>query len=578
VLAQAQDRDQDVVLETARGTLIGARIVSDGSPLSLFRGIPYAVPPVGERRWKPAELLHASWEGEREATSFAPACMQPQTVKDKAHYAYRPAPQMSEDCLYLNIWTPAKLPEGPPDRRDEVAGEHSEKLSGKRPERLTEKPAEKLPVMVWIHGGSLVDGAASWSIYDGAGLARKGVVFVSISYRLNVFGYFSHPALTAESGHKASGNYGVNDQITALKWVRDNISVFGGDPDNVTIFGESAGAYSVLQLLVSPLSEGLFHRAIAQSPYLKPLPALDRPQYGLPAAEASGETFAAALGAKTLAELRALPAADILNAVNRVDDPYAMIPNPVVDGWVFPAQLFELFEAGAQHDVPVLAGYTGNEGFQMSLRPDWQQARPETAREYEAMVRARYGDLSDSYLALYPPSDRENGLLAPYRDGFFGWAAQKIVRESRRVPSDAYLYYFDQAFGWARNGGYGAFHGIDLPYTFNAVGQNAKYSANWPDLEPTAADYRVADIISDYWVAFASGGAPRAKDRPEWPAYQAGDRAYMAFRDGRAYAARDLLPGSFELHEQIIRKRREAGNMPWSLVNIGLLAPVRSKP
>lgn len=536
------------VANVSSGALIGEEILVSGDSIRVFKGIPYALPPVGERRWKPAQPLMVGWDGQREATSFSPACMQPQTVKDKDHLFYNPMPQMSEDCLYLNIWAPA-------DTGATSATNH--------------------PVMVWIHGGSLVDGASSMSLYNGSELARKGAVVVSINYRLNVFGYFAHPRLSAESSHHASGNYGVTDQIQALKWVRENIAAFGGDPNNVTIFGESAGAYSVVQLLVSPLSKGLFHRAIAQSPYLKPLPALKREQYGLPAAEGGGLKFARSLGGLSIAELRDLPAMALMDAVNKIEDTYAMIPNPVVDGWVFPAQLFELFEQGRQHNVPILFGYNSNEGFQMSFRSDWNASLPDNREDYIKKVNARYGALADDYLAVYPPENPHELAYGPYRDGFFGWAAQKVVRESQRVSSRAYLYYFDHSPRWAQEKGVYAFHTAELPFAFNNLKHNAKYSNNWPDPNPRRADLRLADAMSDYWVAFAKQGAPNVEGLPRWPAYTGESRGYMAFRNGRAEPGKNLLPGTFELHEKILKARREAGDMPWSLINIGLLAPVQ---
>ena len=265
------DAADEVVVNTPQGSLVGEVLGEGAAAISTFKGIPYALPPVGVRRWKPAEPF-PTWTGKRNALAFSPDCIQPSLFDD--NFFYLITPQMSEDCLYLNVWAPSG----------------GTNLS--------------VPVMVWIHGGGLVDGAGSNTFYDGAELARKGVIVVSINYRLGIFGYFSHPELSAESPHQVSGNYGITDQIQALKWVQKNIAAFGGNPENVTVFGQSAGALSIVHLLTSPLSKGLFHRAIAQSPYMTPLPDLRRSIFGKPSAEQHGSCFAEGLGAASLVQLR----------------------------------------------------------------------------------------------------------------------------------------------------------------------------------------------------------------------------------------------------------------------------------
>lgn len=534
--------DSDAVANTPLGPVVGEEAKVQGDRLSIFRGIPYAVPPVGERRWKPAEVLSQPWKGERKAKVFSPACVQPLSRSSPYHDRLRTLLQMSEDCLYLNIWTPADL------SADELAS---------------------LPVMVWIHGGSLLNGAASDPRFDGAQLARKGVVVVSINYRLGVFGYFAHPELTAESPHHASGNYGVTDQIAALQWVQRNIAAFGGDPGNVTVFGQSAGGYSAIQLVASPLAKGLFHKAIAESGGLKFLQPLKRPGYGMPAAEESGVRFARSVGAGTLGELRAMPAGKIMEVVNQADvadsSGYSTIPNLVLDGWVFPAQLYEIYERGEQNDVPLIIGFTSNEGYQMIENTDWKAHLPSDVQDYAKMVRARYGHLADEYLSLYPAGDPatvdHHAWIAPYRDGFVTWPSQKVVRESRHVSSNVYLYYFDQRSPWQERGG--AAHSTDLPYVFN----------NWLGIHPTQADVRLADTIQKYWVCFAKTGAPEFAGGPHWRPHTDKDRAYMAFRDGKAVPGKNLLPGAFEFWERIFDERRRTGDLPWTFISIGLYAP-----
>ena len=531
----------EVPLETPQGTLIGVS-AETGRDVVVFKGIPYAVSPVGERRWKLAEPAPA-WKGERYAKAFAPACMQPPQGAKSQGLFYQPALQDSEDCLYLNVWAP-------------------------------KKSGQARPVMVWIHGGALTSGSASTPFTDGTELAKKGVVFVTIQNRLGVFGYFSHPELTAESPHRASGNYGTTDQIQALKWVQENINAFGGDPDNVTIIGNSAGGLSVSHLMASPLAKGLFHKAIMQSGYLPPMPVLKESRYGLLSAEAKGLNIAARTGEKSLAALRAMTAKQLLLVGGGITE----LTETAVDGWVFTEQIFETFEQNKQHDVPLLIGFNSGEGTHLStygagLLP----TIPLNRASYISAVKARYGELAEEYLSLYPFSNRYEAQFDPIRHGSYGWAAEKFARTTGNVRSKVYLYYFDYAFPWAEKMNLGAFHASDVIFVLNNVKRNLKF-VNWPTYLASKADIHMADIISNYWVAFAKKGAPQVKGQPTWRDYTEKARHYMVFDKSGPKADIDLDPGVYEFHEKVIAMRRARGDMSWNFFDIGLDAPVLSDP
>src|SRR5262249_14218117 len=293
-----------------------------------FKGIPYAAPPVGTLRWKAPQPV-VPWSGVRQCDAFGPEC--PQAPYPSASMYYTPPQKQSEDCLYLNIWTAAQ-------------------------------PRQKLPVMVWIHGGALTRGSGAHAVYDGAALARKGVVLVTINYRLGPSGYLAHPELSAESPNHSSGNYGVLDQIAALKWVQKNIAAFGGNPARVTIFGESAGSWSVNTLVATPLAKGLFQAAIGESgASFQPGMHLKDDRNGLPSAEKVGAAFAKAAGTNSLAPLRAVPAEKIVDLFNNDTEGKKFRTQPNVDGWVFPDEIRAIFAGGKQNDVPVIVGSNANE-------------------------------------------------------------------------------------------------------------------------------------------------------------------------------------------------------------------------
>jgi para-nitrobenzyl esterase len=514
------------LVHTAGGALAGVRLAGD---CSAYLGIRYAQPPLGPLRWKPP-LAPPAWSGVQEAVVFGPACIQPATLPDSV-YADEPA-RMSEDCLFLNIWRPAR--------------------------------AAAAPVMVWIHGGSLRIGHASSVLHDGSALARLGVVVVSLNYRLGIFGYFAHPELTAESAHHSSGNYGLLDQIAALRWVRANIAGFGGDAGNITVFGESAGALSIIELMTSPLARGLFHRAIVQSGYMVSHPELSRPSFGQPAAEVSGAALARSLDAPDLAALRALAAQPLCTAAHAA----GFHPQATIDGWVLPRQLVEAFEWGEQARVPVIAGF--NSGEIRSL-PIFLPPLPSSSSEYEARVTALYGDLADRYLQYYPGTDIRESALAAARDAFYGWSAERLVRAQAQVCQLAYLYYFDHEYPQATARNLAAFHGSELPYEFGLIGSAEALPRNWPTPPDEPAERALGAALMGYFTSFARDGRPSAPGQPDWESHAVG-QAFLHVRD-QAHACFDLLPGRFALHEEVIARRRAAGTQNW-YINVGLASPV----
>lgn len=510
---------------TPQGKLAGETL-ADGT--RVFRGVPYAEAPVGDLRWKPP-VAASGWKGTRAATKFGPTCMQLQATPGTDSVYAEPIPVMSEDCLSLNIWTP--------------------------------KGAKKAPVMVWIHGGGLAGGAGSSAFYNAKNIAGEGVVVVSINYRLGLFGFLSHPGLSAESPHGASGNYGLFDQIEALKWVQKNAAAFGGDPDNVTIFGESAGGLSVMDLMASPLAKGLFDKAIAQSAYMVTNPELKTPAYGAPSGEQIGTLAAAMLKAPDVAALRAIDA----ETLNAAGPKIGFFPQPVIDGWVLTKQVVESFDAGEQAKVPLIAGF--NAGEIRTLRR-LAPPIPADAAAYEKAIRANYGDLADAFLKLYPASDVEESVLAATRDGIYGWTAQRMAEKQAAAGAPAFLYYWDHSYPTADALKIPAFHAMEVPYIFGQVGADAVLPKAWPRAPVNADERALSDAMLGYWTAFAKTGQPSAKGAAAWPAY--GDaRAYLALR-GKPAAATDVLPGSYALHEEVICRRRAANQM-W-MTNIGVAA------
>ena len=525
-VAKALPQTFDVLLATTEAGAVRGVALSDD--LVVFRGVPYAAAPVKALRWRPP-MPTAPWQGVRDASRFGPACMQPRSPKANL-YADDPE-RMSEDCLSLNVWKPAN--------------------------------ASAAPVMVWIHGGALLSGELAGPLDDGAALARRGVVVVSVNYRLGVFGYLAHPQLTTESANRSSGDYGLLDQIEALRWVRANIARFGGDPANVTVFGQSAGALSVMELMASPLARGLFHKAIAQSAYMVSVPELSRPRFGQPSAESLGEGLLQALHAPDIETLRATPADTLQNAALAV----GYLPLPTVDGWVLPRQIVDTLDRGEQAPVPILVGF--NEGELRSLRMLLPRA-PKTAADYESEVRRRYRDLADAYLRLYPGSDIDRSVLAASRDGLYGWTAERLAIKQTALGRDAFLYLFDHGYPSEDAANLRAFHASELPYLFGQVGPAGRTPRNWPRPPDTPEEIALSDAIIGYWTSFARSGSPAAPGQPAWRPFSDGG-AYMRFQDSPK-AASDLYPGMYALHEQVVARRRKAGNQNW-FANVGLASP-----
>ena len=453
-------------------------VAADG--LTVYKGVPFAAPPVGDLRWR-APQPAAPWMGVRNADQYAPGCMP--SMGDP------PPSGASEDCLYLNVWTPAK-----------AAG-------------------DRLPVLVWIYGGGFNGGSTSVPVHDGARLARRGVVLVSIAYRVGVLGFLAHPELSGESPHQVSGNYGLLDMIAGLQWIQRNVAAFGGDPGRVTIFGESAGGIAVSMLSASPLAKGLFHGAISQSggsfgpSSRSPSPGENmRP---LADAEASGAEMAKAAGASSLPELRALPAEKVIEAGRRQRG----MAWPIVDGWVIPDDQYRLYEAGRFNDTPIVVGYNSDEGLGFT--------RARTPEEYAAGVRARYGPFADRLLEAYPAAaDRIPKTARDLaRDSAFGWHTWSWARlQSSRGRGNAYLYYFDQhperAPG-SPEADHGAPHGVDVPYVFETLEDSGR--------PVTDADRRISDAMAAYWTNFAKRGDPNGSGLPEWPAFSDGQPVVMVF-------------------------------------------------
>ena len=483
--------------------------------VAVYRGIPYAAPPVGDLRWKPPQPV-GRWDGVMTANELGPACMQA-PYPEGSFYASPPVPT-SEDCLSLNVWTAAA-------------------------------PDAGRPVMVWIHGGALTRGSGANPVYDGTNLARKGVVVVTLNYRLGPFGFLAHPELSAESEHGSSGNYGVLDQIAALRWVQDSIASFGGDPGNVTVFGESAGSWSVNYLVATPLARGLFHQAIGQSGAnfgeMVPLASED----GDDSAESNGVEFAEAAGAGSLAELRALPAEAIVETFAGPGRGLRSRGN--VDGWVFPKSVSEIFAAGEENPVPVIVGFNAHE--MTTLTP--RSTVPETREALLERVRGQYGeDGLDAYLAAYPADSDADAAASSYasgRDGLFGWQMREWARATARNGRDAWLYYFTHE-PVIEGQDLGAFHAAEIAYAFDNEGASGRG-------EVREIDSRIADLVSSYWVSFAEDGDPNGPDLPEWPRHDLEGEPYQelgAPTESGAQTGHALLAEQLDFHEAVRRAER----------------------
>jgi para-nitrobenzyl esterase len=475
-------RAQETV-SVADGRLTG--IVTSG--VRSFRRIPYAAPPVGNLRWRPPQDP-PMWERALDASKYGPEC--PQSQYPDGSVYIRPMRELSESCLTLNVWTTAKA-------------------------------GDKQPVFVWIHGGALTRGSSTSDVRDGVPLAQKGIVVVSVNYRLGALGYMAHPELSAESPHHASGNYGVLDQIAALKWVKQNIAAFGGDPATVTIGGESAGSWSVNTLVASPLAKGLFIRAIGESGgRFTGTPWLHDDKPAMVSAENVGLALAKAVGAASLKELRALP-------VEKLIDVQGFRTQETVDGWVLPAEIRTIFAERKQNNVPVLVGQNLNEMTSLS----GTRGLPTTMEAYHERIRAQYGDLATEFDKAYGVTDAshiEQALLAAGRDTVFSVHMRAWARATTATGSKAYLYLFSHVPPSPRRQELGAFHASELPYVFNALkfGDPREAGFAW-----TAADQQLSDQIATYWANFIKTGDPNGKGLPTWTPYDLANEPFLNLGD-----------------------------------------------
>jgi para-nitrobenzyl esterase len=464
------------------GGLVRGTTLADGR-VRVFKGIPYAAPPVDAARWRETQPV-VPWDGIRDAIEPGAQCVQGPVFADITFP--RPA---SEDCLTLNLWTPA---------------------SG---------ASDRLPVMVWIHGGGFQAGAGAEARHDGLAFARKGIVLVTFNYRLGVFGFFAHPELTRESGRNASGNYGLLDQIAALRWVQDNIAAFGGDPGNVTIFGESAGSFAVSALMASPLAAGLFHKAIGESGAYFTAGAGTLVPQPLAVSEQHGVTFAASLGAESLAALRAKSSDDVLAAAMKTQPWFS----PTLDGYVLRDDVYATYTAGKQARVPLLAGWNADEvrvGVVLG-KHKW------TAESFADDLRKRFGEHADAIRAAYPAkTDAEavEAAAALASDTFIGHSTWKWIDvHAATSGAPVYRYSFDRkipvAPGTMINGqpatarDIGARHAGEIEYVFGTL--DSVPGVSW---EP--ADRTLSDAMTTYWANFARSGDPNGKRLAKWPRYE----------------------------------------------------------
>jgi carboxylesterase type B len=476
-------------IQTDGGAVSGIPTVNPA--VRAFKGIPFAAPPIGELRWTPP-VAPAKWTGVRAADHFGPSCTQ--AVRNAAPtgrdlYRTQTRNEISEDCLYLNVWTPAK------------------------------SAAAKLPVMVWIFGGGFMAGSPAEASFDGAGLAGKNVVVVTINYRLGILGFLAHPDLDKESPHHVSGNYGTLDQIAALQWVAHNIAAFGGDPGRVTIFGQSAGGGSVHFLSTSPLARGLFQRAISENgllfaddPFL--LERSPSAYKKLDEAEADDLAYLRKAGVESLQQLRAMSPAQLL-ALPPAPFPPAFY-SPSVDGWVLPQDFGATYAAGKQSDVPYMTGWTSAYYPELKI----------TVADYQKWANARFGPMAAEYLTLYPAASDdeasrqvEEAARDSYRASIFLWAESR----GKHVSSKTFTYYYNHPLAGAGYDKFGSGAGHEIPYVFHSL-----FRFDRPFVQN---DYAIEDMMSSYWVNFATTGDPNGKGLPRWPVFDTKSTVTMQLGD-----------------------------------------------
>lgn len=490
--------------------------------VKVFRGIPYAAAPVGELRWRPPEPP-AEWRGVRDAFEFGYEAVQEgilNSLGPELGAALQPGVQLepgagngalpiSEDCLYLNIWTPAA------------------------------STTEKLAVLVWIHGGSLQEGAGSNFLYNGASLAERGIVVVTINYRLGIFGFLAHPQLTRESGHCTSGNYGLLDQLAAIKWVRGNIAGFGGDAEKITVGGQSAGGLSAGALLASPLSEGLFRRAIIQS---GPPFGLSEFYSQLGEEEKVGEKFLEEMKVKNISELREKSTGEIFEK-SKVS---GFVPRITVDGRFLEDLPGKCICSGLCRKVQLLLGGNSHE---FSDRYSFEKGLEK--ENYLESVKKKYGPFSSRILELYPPGDSlQTARTAVRLEAHMLFAgARKTAKAVSEAGGDAYLYYFSREVSTDPGGFYGANHSAELPFLFRL--ENRGNIFPWEDRKWKESDIEFSDTLMSYWVNFIKSGTPNGQALPFWPEYGKDKAGILEFAD-TAKELTDTGGFNFEVFEEFM--------------------------
>jgi para-nitrobenzyl esterase len=445
-----------------------------------FKGVPFAAPPVGNLRWKAPQPAQP-WSGVKQCTAFGPSPMQnkPAPFMVWTSEFLIPEAPISEDCLYLNVWTNAK-------------SDH-----------------DKKPVYVWIYGGGFMSGGTACPIYDGEAMAKKGVIVVSVNYRVGVFGFFAHPELSKESRDKVSGNYGLLDQIAGLKWVQKNIAAFGGDPDNVTIGGQSAGSMSVNDLVATPLAKGLFKRAIGESGS-QVIKQGGITTGAMEAAERRGTATAEKAGVKSLTELRAMTAED---AMKKLAGGYG----PIVDGYVLPEPVANIFAENKQNHVAIITGWNLD---------DVVFTQTKNKEDYKKQVASDYGADSTAFFKSYPATTNEEAKQSQRnlgRDQVFGASGYKWAQlQSKYDDSPAWVYNFNRKVpGTGAHANDGAFHTGEVPYVFD----NLKFL----DRPHQPSDYELAKLMSAYWVNFIKTGDPNGDGLPQWPKFNSQENKAMIF-------------------------------------------------
>ena len=486
-------------VKTDKGKVEGA-LTTDGKVVA-FKGIPYAAPPVGDLRWKPP-VPAAKWKGVKQTTDFGSRCIQQSGYPDMIFHD----PGESEDCLSLNVWTPKDAKPG------------------------------SLPVMVWIYGGGFVSGSTSESRQDGQFLAHRNVVVVSMNYRLGIIGFFSHPELTAESPHHASGNYGLMDQAAAIAWVKDNIKAFGGDPSNITIFGESAGSFSVSSQMASPLSKDNIQKAIGESGAAFYSSGLHYPPREV--SEKDDSEFAQnAFHTTSLAELRKLPVADLVKAANAKTTPPPPRFGPNVDGYYLPDSVPNIYAAGKQAHIPTLGGWNADEVRSSVLMAPEKM----TADRFKTQETAEFGEDADKFLSLYPAATDEQAVQSAgdlVSDRFIAFSTWRWL-EAQVKTGEAPVYRYRLDLGSPGDkfhpAAAGAFHSDDIEYVFGALDSRQEIKVRPEDRE-------LSDQIQIYWTNFARTGDPNKPETaglPKWPTYNGGDEWQVMHLDANSEARPD---------------------------------------